>query len=165
MRHPPCKIWPVIELIQIPLYGILLGLSYVNARVLNRWYNIIAPATLAVTILVRPVASHVAAHRLCDRKATNHSKPSPAMCFCAHFGAAWRHDLAVLRGLTPWCLPAYPPALRSPSCGAVPSLLTTPGTPSLTAEAARCGAPTDTGVYTGLPGNGIPSHYHGRCYL
>lgn len=69
------KIWPVLELIQLPLYGILLGLSYVNYYQVNKWYNIIAPLTLVIAFIIslairRPFTAHYARYPKFDRGGT-----------------------------------------------------------------------------------------------
>ncbi|GLC37273.1 hypothetical protein PLESTM_000563200 [Pleodorina starrii] len=46
------KVWPMLELISVPLFAILLGLSFVNLKQVNKWFPTITGITLAFTALV-----------------------------------------------------------------------------------------------------------------
>ncbi|EFJ51626.1 hypothetical protein VOLCADRAFT_103262, partial [Volvox carteri f. nagariensis] len=46
------QIWPILELISVPMFAILLGLSYVNLYQINKWFPTIVGITLAFTALV-----------------------------------------------------------------------------------------------------------------
>ncbi|GLI59291.1 hypothetical protein VaNZ11_001144, partial [Volvox africanus] len=66
------KVWPMLELISVPLFAILLGLSYVNFYQINKWFPTIAGITFALTALLsllwrRPFTAHYARYPKFDR--------------------------------------------------------------------------------------------------
>lgn len=66
------KVWPMLELISLPLYAILLGLSFVNFYQINKWFPTIAGITLAFMTLLsllwrRPWTAHYARYPKFDR--------------------------------------------------------------------------------------------------
>ncbi|PNW70622.1 hypothetical protein CHLRE_17g727500v5 [Chlamydomonas reinhardtii] len=66
------KVWPMLELISIPLFAILLGLSYVNNYQVNKWFPTIAAITFALMTFLsiawrRPWVGHYARFPKFDR--------------------------------------------------------------------------------------------------
>ncbi|KXZ51515.1 hypothetical protein GPECTOR_12g478 [Gonium pectorale] len=87
------KVWPMIELISVPLFAILLGLSYVNLYQINKWFPTITGITFALTALLsiawrRPFTAHYARFPKFDRGGSLLWRHTPA----------WRRssDLATL---------------------------------------------------------------------
>ncbi|KAG2490474.1 hypothetical protein HYH03_011103 [Edaphochlamys debaryana] len=66
------KVWPMLELMQLPLFAILLGLSYVNYYQVNKWFPTITAITLfAMSVLTllwrRAWTAHYARYPKFDR--------------------------------------------------------------------------------------------------
>ncbi|PNH11899.1 hypothetical protein TSOC_001195 [Tetrabaena socialis] len=66
------KVWPIVELISVPLFAILLGLSYVNFYQVNKWFPTIALLTFWLTFVIslawrRPFTAHYARYPKFDR--------------------------------------------------------------------------------------------------